>query len=157
MEGFGHAGSRPYVRCMADFHHLKAWQHAKQLAVECARAATMFPPEERFALADQLRRAAYAADVKLDGVKCIVAAKNDAKADKTRDYKDGKVYFCCDNCPNPKPLTCSFLKCECTPETCCFTICPKAAAPTATPHGLVALGLLLTGLGLYRVSRGLRG
>jgi YHS domain-containing protein len=42
---------------------------------------------------------AYAADVKLDGVKCIVAAKNDAKADKTRDYKDGKVYFCCDNCP----------------------------------------------------------
>jgi YHS domain-containing protein len=41
----------------------------------------------------------YAADVKLDGVKCIVAAKNPAKADKTRDYKDGKVYFCCDNCP----------------------------------------------------------
>jgi four helix bundle protein len=46
---------------MADFPHLKAWQHAKQLAVECARAATMFPPEERFALADQLRRAAYSA------------------------------------------------------------------------------------------------
>ena len=42
---------------------------------------------------------AYAADVKLDGVKCIVAAKNDAKADKNRDYKGGKVYFCCDNCP----------------------------------------------------------
>jgi YHS domain-containing protein len=41
----------------------------------------------------------YAADVKLDGVKCIVAAKNPAKADKTRDYKGGKVYFCCDNCP----------------------------------------------------------
>jgi len=41
----------------------------------------------------------YAADVKLDGVKCIVATKNPAKADKTRDYKDGKVYFCCDNCP----------------------------------------------------------
>jgi len=42
---------------------------------------------------------AYAADVKLDGVKCIVAAKNAAKADKTRDYKGGKVFFCCDNCP----------------------------------------------------------
>jgi len=42
---------------------------------------------------------AYAAEVKLDGVKCIVAAKNDAKADKTRDYKGGKVYFCCDMCP----------------------------------------------------------
>jgi hypothetical protein len=40
-----------------------------------------------------------AADVKLDGIKCIVATKNAAKADKTRDYKDGKVYFCCDNCP----------------------------------------------------------
>ncbi len=42
---------------------------------------------------------AYAADVKLDGVKCIVAGNNAAKADKTRDYKGGKVYFCCDNCP----------------------------------------------------------
>jgi YHS domain-containing protein len=42
----------------------------------------------------------YAADeVKLDGVKCIVNAKAAAKADKSRDYKDGKVYFCCDNCP----------------------------------------------------------
>ena len=41
----------------------------------------------------------YAADeVKLDGVKCIVAKNNAAKADKSRDYKDGKVYFCCDNC-----------------------------------------------------------
>lgn len=46
---------------MADFHHLKAWQHAKVLAVECARAAIRFPPEERFGLADQLRRAAYGA------------------------------------------------------------------------------------------------
>lgn len=42
----------------------------------------------------------YAADeVKLDGVKCIVNAKADAKADKSVDYKDGKVYFCCGNCP----------------------------------------------------------
>ena len=28
---------------------------------------------------------AYAADVKLDGIKCIVAGKNDAKADKTEE------------------------------------------------------------------------
>jgi hypothetical protein len=42
---------------------------------------------------------AYAADVKLDGVKCIVAGTKAANAEKTRDYKDGKVYFCCDNCP----------------------------------------------------------
>lgn len=46
---------------MADFHHLKAWQHAKVLAVECARAATRFPSEERGALADLLRRSAYGA------------------------------------------------------------------------------------------------
>jgi four helix bundle protein len=46
---------------VAGFHHLKAWQHAKVLAVECARAATRFPSEERFALADQLRRSAYSA------------------------------------------------------------------------------------------------
>ena len=37
--------------------------------------------------------------VKLEGVKCLVNPKADAKADKTRDYKKGKVYFCCDNCP----------------------------------------------------------
>ncbi len=42
---------------------------------------------------------AYAADVKLDGVKCIVNGKAAAKADKSADYKGGKVYFCCDNCP----------------------------------------------------------
>ncbi|MBS0264315.1 MAG: hypothetical protein JSS02_20420 [Planctomycetes bacterium] len=41
---------------------------------------------------------AYAADVKLDGIKCIMNAKADAKADKAADYKGGKVYFCCDNC-----------------------------------------------------------
>lgn len=42
----------------------------------------------------------YAAEeVKLDGVKCIVNAKAGAKADKSVDYKDGKVYFCCGNCP----------------------------------------------------------
>jgi four helix bundle protein len=41
--------------------NLKAWQHAKVLALECARAARRFPPEEQRALADQLRRAAYSA------------------------------------------------------------------------------------------------
>lgn len=43
---------------------------------------------------------AYAAEeVKLDGIKCIVAADKPAKADKSVDYKDGKVYFCCGGCP----------------------------------------------------------
>jgi hypothetical protein len=44
--------------------------------------------------------AVYAAEeVKLDGIKCIVAGDKAAKADKSVDYKDGKVYFCCGNCP----------------------------------------------------------
>jgi len=46
---------------VSDFRTLKAWQHAKILAVECARVARGFPVEERDALADQLRRAAYGA------------------------------------------------------------------------------------------------
>jgi four helix bundle protein len=46
---------------MGSHRTLKAWQHAKILAVECARAARGFPPEEQGALADQLRRSAYSA------------------------------------------------------------------------------------------------
>ena len=43
---------------------------------------------------------AYAAEeVKLEGVKCVVAATKDAKAANAVDYKGGKVYFCCMNCP----------------------------------------------------------
>lgn len=38
-----------------------------------------------------------AEDIKLDGVKCIVAPKA-ASADKSAEYKDGKVFFCCGNC-----------------------------------------------------------
>jgi four helix bundle protein len=38
---------------------LKAWQHARTLAIACAEAADLFPITERFALAQQLRRAAY--------------------------------------------------------------------------------------------------
>jgi YHS domain-containing protein len=41
----------------------------------------------------------HAADqVKLDGIKCPVANKP-AKAGTEVDYKGGKVYFCCQNCP----------------------------------------------------------
>jgi four helix bundle protein len=46
---------------MSTHKSLKAWQHAQVLAVECAKAARHFPPEEQGALADQLRRAAYSA------------------------------------------------------------------------------------------------
>jgi hypothetical protein len=42
----------------------------------------------------------YAADeVKLDGVKCIVNAKAAAKAANFVEHRDGKVFFCCMNCP----------------------------------------------------------
>lgn len=41
----------------------------------------------------------YAADIKLDDVKCIMNPKAAAKEDKALDYKGGKVFFCCDNCP----------------------------------------------------------
>ena len=37
--------------------------------------------------------------IKLEGVKCIVNPKKDAKADKSVDYKEGKVFFCCGGCP----------------------------------------------------------
>lgn len=36
--------------------------------------------------------------IKLEGITCIFADKP-AKADKSVDYKGGKVFFCCDNCP----------------------------------------------------------
>ncbi|MGD9854265.1 MAG: hypothetical protein AB7U20_04865 [Planctomycetaceae bacterium] len=42
----------------------------------------------------------YAADeIKLDDVKCIMNPKAGAKADKFVEFKDGMVFFCCENCP----------------------------------------------------------
>ena len=37
--------------------------------------------------------------VKLDGIKCAMNPKNAAKEDKSLDFKGGKIFFCCDNCP----------------------------------------------------------
>lgn len=57
-------GARPrgaQIGSVGSHRTLKAWQHAKALAVECAKAARAFPPEEQNALADQLRRASYSA------------------------------------------------------------------------------------------------
>jgi four helix bundle protein len=44
---------------MPSYRDLKCWQHAKMLSIECGKAAQRFPEEERLALAEQLRRAAY--------------------------------------------------------------------------------------------------
>ncbi|MDX1945050.1 MAG: hypothetical protein SFU86_06555 [Pirellulaceae bacterium] len=44
--------------------------------------------------------AAIAADgVKLEGIKCLIAGGKAAKAEHAVDYKGGKVFFCCPNCP----------------------------------------------------------
>ena len=45
---------------VAVYRTLKAWQHAQSLAIACAKAARSFPEYEQHALADQLRRNAYA-------------------------------------------------------------------------------------------------
>ena len=37
--------------------------------------------------------------VSMDGIKCIVAGSKAALAENSVDYLDGKVYFCCQNCP----------------------------------------------------------
>lgn len=42
---------------------------------------------------------ATADEPKLDGVKCVVAAKNAAKADNAVEYRGAQVFFCCMNCP----------------------------------------------------------
>ncbi len=39
----------------------------------------------------------FATEPKLDGVKCVVAPKP-VNADKSVDYKEGKVFFCCGGC-----------------------------------------------------------
>src|SRR2546427_9405366 len=44
---------------MGDFRDLKAWQHARTLAVLSKTAIARLPIQERFALADQWRRASY--------------------------------------------------------------------------------------------------
>ncbi|QDU27538.1 hypothetical protein ETAA8_26260 [Anatilimnocola aggregata] len=37
--------------------------------------------------------------VKLEGVKCIMAASKDAKEANAVEYRGAKVFFCCQNCP----------------------------------------------------------
>ncbi|HVH69000.1 MAG TPA: four helix bundle protein [Gemmatimonadales bacterium] len=44
---------------MGDFKRLRAWQEAQRLAVLSKAAIAKLPPDERYALGDQWRRAAY--------------------------------------------------------------------------------------------------
>ncbi len=50
---------------MSLFRNLKAWKHAKELAVECSKAARDFPECEQRALAEQLRRACYSVPINI--------------------------------------------------------------------------------------------
>ncbi|TWU22500.1 YHS domain protein [Novipirellula galeiformis] len=50
-----------------------------------------------FAVALIATATVFAGEVKLDGVKCVIAPKP-ADASKSADYKDAKVYFCCNGC-----------------------------------------------------------
>ena len=40
-----------------------------------------------------------AEEIKLENIKCVMNPKGAAKAESFVDYKGGKVFFCCDNCP----------------------------------------------------------
>jgi len=48
-----------YVSNMGNYKDLKAWQRARDLAVLSKAAISRLPTEERYALADQWRRAVY--------------------------------------------------------------------------------------------------
>ncbi len=50
---------KPISYQMGDFRNLKAWQEAKSLAVLSRSFIKRLPPEERYALGDQWRRASY--------------------------------------------------------------------------------------------------
>jgi len=62
---------------------------------------------------------------------------------------------CCENCPEPKPLSCDTSSCSCDPTTCCSTVCPAPApAPVSSVGGLAALavGLLVLGATAVRFA-----
>lgn len=45
-----------------------------------------------------LAASVWAADIKLEGVKCLVAGSKAASKEQSADHKGGKVFFCCGNC-----------------------------------------------------------
>ncbi len=70
---------------MPPYRNLKAWEHARRLAIECAKAARRFPDYEQDGLAGQLRRAAYSVPINI----AEASAKKGAR-DYTR-FLDGSA------------------------------------------------------------------
>ena len=54
-----------HLGAVSNYHNLKAWQHARRLAVESARAARQLPRHEQAVLGTQLRQAAYSVAAKI--------------------------------------------------------------------------------------------
>jgi len=50
---------------MPSYRGLKAWEHARRLAVECSKAARRLPRAEQPSLAAELRQAGYAAVLRI--------------------------------------------------------------------------------------------
>ena len=55
-----------------DFHHFPGYPPALKLAAGCSKAADMFPRTEQFALAQQLRRAAYSVVLNIPEAFCRI-------------------------------------------------------------------------------------
>jgi len=51
-----------------------------------------------FVVASATVWAAEKGEISLKDIKCIMASSKDANAEKFSEYKEGKVFFCCDGC-----------------------------------------------------------
>ena len=69
---------------MSTYHNLKAWQHARRLAVEAARAARQLPRHEQSVLGNQLRQAAYSVAAKIAAGSVVSGAARLAAFDEAR-------------------------------------------------------------------------
>ena len=58
MEPYPRGSISDIVRLMRDFRRLRAWQSAQTFIENVYAASATFPPDERFGLTQQLRRAA---------------------------------------------------------------------------------------------------
>jgi hypothetical protein len=59
---------------------------------------------------------------------------------------------CSLNCPQHDSLQCNVSTCDCSPDTCCSTVCPAASpAPAASPLGYIILTMVLVAFGMATV------